>query len=104
MRVARFLALVLLLVPAPGCFVVEEIDAGMKTWQHHSPKKKPSETPPEELAAAPSGPDAKRDDWWQRARSIDSQELSADIVSCELGGATQFMREADCRSQGGRPH
>jgi hypothetical protein len=103
MRVASLLVLALLLVPAPGCFVVEEIDAGMKVWKHHSPRKKQAETPPEELAAAPPAPGAKRDDWWQGARSLDSGELSADIVSCELGGATQFMREADCRSQGGRP-
>jgi hypothetical protein len=102
MRVASVLALVLLLVPAPGCFVVEEIDSGMKVWKHHSPKKKQAETPPEELAGAPSGARAKLEDWWQSARSLGSDELSADIVSCEIGGSTQFMREADCLSQGGR--
>lgn len=102
MRVASVLALVLLLVPAPGCFVVEEIDSGMKVWKHHSPKKKQVETPPEELAEAPSAPRAKLDEWWQSARSLGSDELSADIVSCELDGSTQFMREADCLSQGGR--
>ena len=102
MRIAGLVTCVLLLAGGSGCFVLDEIDQGMKTWQHHAPKKKKkSETPPEELASPPSGSSAQRDSWWRGARSLGSEELSPDIVSCELGGSTQFMREADCRSQGG---
>jgi hypothetical protein len=104
MRTARVLVSALLLLLGSGCFVVDEIDQGMKVWKHHSPKKKKAvEAPPEGIAAAPSDPAANPDAWWRGARSLDSQELSPDIVSCALGGSTQFMREADCLSQGGTP-
>ena len=105
MRIAAGLAIcVLLLAVGSGCFVVDEIDQGMKTWEHHSPKqKKESEAPPEDPAAPPSASSPQRDSWWRGARSLGSEELSSDIVSCDLAGSTQFMREADCRSQGGTP-
>jgi hypothetical protein len=104
MRTAVALALGLLLAAAPGCYVVEEIDAGMKKWEHNSPKQKKPEAPPAgELARSPSDAKAARDAWWQKARTIDSGDLSPDIVSCEIGGSTQFMRESDCAFRGGRP-
>lgn len=104
MRTAVALALAVLLAAAPGCYVVEEIDAGMKKWEHNSPKRKKPEPPPAgELARSPSDAKAARDAWWQNARTLGSEELSPDIVSCELGGSTQFMREDDCAFKGGRP-
>jgi hypothetical protein len=102
MRIAGVLACAFLVALGSGCFVVDEIDQGMKIWKHHSPKKK---SPPaaEEPAPTASEPSAKPDAWWRGARSLGSEGLSADIVSCSLEGATQFMREADCLSQGGTP-
>ncbi len=102
MRAAHILALALLLTASSGCWIFDEIDEGRKQWEHHSPKKKPAPLE-EEPAPAPTDEGAQRDAWWRGARSIGSEELSADIVGCALGGRRQFMREADCLSQGGTP-
>ncbi len=55
---------------------------------------------------AEAQPDSKTVDlskWWRGARSLTSENSDASIVRCDLAGSVQFMRDADCQAQGGRP-
>ncbi|HKJ23530.1 MAG TPA: hypothetical protein VKB65_01815 [Myxococcota bacterium] len=111
-RPIRIFALVLALLAAgPGCFVVDELDNGMKMMDENSPRKKhgpaAEEAAPETAVARREGPSAQEAlaKWWKHARTPSSgprdPATATEIVTCRIGGATRFMSKTDCEVQGG---
>ena len=92
-----------------GCFVLDELDSAEKlldspSFSKKQQKKKPEV--PERPQAAPEKDHADRPsvgEWWKKTRSLTSGEVSDELVKCELGGATQFMRRPNCLARGGTP-
>lgn len=41
--------------------------------------------------------------WWANAKTLSSDEMKTDIVSCRVGDATQFMSRKSCFARGGMP-
>ena len=39
----------------------------------------------------------------KNARTLTPGQVSGEIVSCKLGGGTQFMKQSECVSRGGVP-
>lgn len=110
-RPFRILALAAFLALHSGCFVIDELDDGMKTMDEMSPhsKKKPAEeAPPAATGAKRSGPSAQEAlaKWWKHARTPTSgprdSASAAEIVTCRVGGQTLFMSKTDCEIQGGK--
>ncbi len=111
MRSAALLAALLLLVP--GCFVFEELDAGRKLMEQHSPKT--AKKKPEPAKAGASNPSGAGDDggllaqlrgWLAersaRAGSERPQHDPDDVpVRCRIGSRTHFVRKSDCQLRGG---
>jgi len=101
----------LLCAPLSGCFVLDELDSGKKVMDAHSAKKPgekeagaKDETPA--AAAAPGGKNAI--DTYFRAEEEDGTTktfapgaVSEGIVSCKIGGSTQFMTRENCAARGG---
>ena len=86
---------ILALSTTVGCSdVMNELDAANAMVGNEKPK-------PETKAAA-EAPEKKGIDW-SVSRSINTGEVDESIVSCRLGGSTQFMRRDDCRTRGGTP-
>ena len=83
-----------------GCFVVEELDRGMKFMEEHTaPEPEPEETEEAPKAAAKSG-----SDYWQNSRTISpGAGGNSNVVSCNLRGQVQFMKRDDCTNRGGTP-
>jgi len=113
-RVRILAALVVLLVASAslsGCFVLDELDKS-QAMLPNSPKneKKPDAAKPSG-GAGKAGAEGKPTgaSWWTHARSLSAptEQAKADdpdaLVHCALGGATRFMRQGDCLSQGGHP-
>ena len=110
MRSAALLAALLFLVP--GCFVFDELEAGRKLMEQHSPKT--AEKKPEPAKAAASRPSGAGDDGgllaplkgWLAERSAGSggpQHDPDDVpVRCRIGSRTHFVRKSDCQLRGGR--
>lgn len=111
-RVMRLLHTAALLVPlllAPGCFVIDEIDAGMEIMEAHTPaenKKKQA------AATAPDGEpkptyDQLVGEWWKDATTLSSEpsaEAAEDpLVPCQHGGKSTYTRRSDCLARGGQP-
>ena len=103
-----------------GCFVAEEIRQGDALIEQHSvgwrEKKKGMEQAEAETAKAeaeaqsqkaqnsgPGVPD-KLADWWQETVEEEPVKANRDdkLVSCVVGGKTQFVRESDCKVRRGR--
>jgi hypothetical protein len=94
-----------------GCFVFEEIDAGMEMMDKHSPAAKKT---PGGKDGAPAQPDKdgekpvtyaeKVGGWWQNATSLSSQPNASKepFVQCTAGGKTFFTKKSDCQARGGR--
>ncbi len=109
---AHLVACALAAAPLSGCFVLDEIDKGMEIMEAHTPqdqkKKAKSETGlrpggggghlgarrrlaeyyAEQRAKAP-----------RRSKSTDPEDQ---MVRCNIGAATHFMRKRDCDVRGGR--
>jgi len=111
MRSAALIAALLLV--APGCFVLDELDAGREIMEKHSPKKKveKQEEPPKAAASARGGDDegvVARLRGWLAERtaetSPDRPQYGPDdgAVRCRIGGNTHFVRKSDCQLRGGR--
>ncbi len=101
----RVLAVILASVVFAGCFALDEIDAGQKEMDRYGTKGKAGG------GASPAGkteekasPQERMRQWWDSARTFTPREDDAksDVVSCKLGGAVRFMRQADCQNSGGR--
>jgi hypothetical protein len=92
------------LASLPGCFVFDELDAGMEKIDRASAKKK---TEPEPAPVASAGTDAetegRRRSLWEGGRSLNPHEKSDAIARCTLGGSVQFMTRDDCLARGGDP-
>ncbi len=90
-----------------GCFVFDEIDAGMDILEQHSPKDDESETAARsgESRSKSKSPRRESDGWWKRARSLapgTSSEAKSDIVRCQIDGAVHYTSKSNCRLRGGR--
>jgi hypothetical protein len=107
----RVTILVLILSIGQGCFVFEELDSSQELLDKPSfavKTNKEQQAPPspeprvevesdEHKASKPIG------DWWKKSRSVTSSEAKSDLVRCDLGRTTQFMRRPDCLARGGTP-
>jgi hypothetical protein len=94
----------LLCVALSGCWVFDELDSGMEKMERYSSAKKPAEAAPEAPAPAAKGPRASEYFASQKnARTFTKGQLSGDIVSCQVNGATQFMKQDECLRRGGVP-
>jgi hypothetical protein len=103
-----------------GCFVADEIRQGDALIEQHSvgwrEKKKSMQQAEEEtekaeaeaqsLKARNTGPGVKDklSDWWRE--TVDEEPVKSNpndkIVSCNIGGKQQFLRESDCQLRRGR--
>jgi hypothetical protein len=107
----RLVVLALTTILGLGCFVFDELDAAQALMdkpgfsdKQQQKKKKPDPAPQSEAAPEKSHADRPSvGDWWKKTRSLTSGEVSDEIVRCELGGATQFMRRPNCLARGGTP-
>ena len=109
----RLVPLAALLLLAPGCFVFEELEAGQKLMEQHSPKKPEEKKPatPTQTASADTqkGMLDELQGWWRKKRR-QAEEASRpapnpdDVpVRCQIGGRTHFVRKSDCALRGGQP-
>jgi hypothetical protein len=98
-----------LALPLAGCFVLDEIDKGSKVMDDHSAgagKRKKEEA--DAQVAAPVGKKGAVDAYFRAeeedgtTKSFAPGEVSEGIVSCKLGGSTQFMKREDCAARGGQ--
>lgn len=115
MRGLQILALMLPLAFGTGCFVFDELDAGMEIMEAHTPQNKKKAKAEAEAAAAAQGEapptyDQVVQDWWKDAGSLNAApraegEAAGDdaMVPCAHGGKTLFTRKSDCLARGGRP-
>ena len=90
-----------------GCFVFEELDASKDlldnpTFEKTEKKKAPQPGPAKSAGGGKKGPSAQERlaGWWKEARSLNTGEVDESMVSCELGGSTQFMSRSDCLARG----
>ncbi|RIL00259.1 MAG: hypothetical protein DCC71_18950 [Proteobacteria bacterium] len=97
-----------------GCFVFDEMDKAkaidMGAAIGNKPPSKDGARPAAEKKTAsaaqaanakPGAPSAKS--WWETARTLTSEESSADIVGCRLSRGVEFMEKDDCLARGGSP-
>ncbi len=109
----RLVLLLSLLLLAPGCFVLDELDAGAEIMDQHSPKSKAEREQPTAPARRASAADegegllegvqgwiAKKKKPAARASrsTVDPDDVP---VRCQSGGRTQYMRKSDCQLRGG---
>ena len=108
---ASLLALLLL---APGCFVLDELDAGRKIMEQHTPKTAKQREAATKKVASSTG--SKQDEeglvdrvqGWLAQRKAEAERAkptvhSEDVpVRCEIRGSMQFLRKFDCQLRGGR--
>lgn len=111
MRTLRTLALVVPLLFGSGCFVFDEIDAGMEIMDAHSPKANKNK----QKAAAPQADGEKPPtyqqmvhSWWKDAKTIsvspvDREESDDPMIACSHAGKTVFTKHSDCVARGGDP-
>ena len=107
----RLLVTILVSGLSLGCFVLDELDAGLEMMDNphfgNAPAKKevepqPDRTRPEQESPSPSAVAARLAKWWkEEARTLGSEEVDEDLVRCTLAGATQFMRRSNCLARGG---
>ncbi len=97
--VLRLLAIVLALCLLNGCVILEEID---KIGGGEVVAEEQSDETCEQ--GSQSGACAKEPvNWWANAKSLSSEGMKTDVVSCRLGDATQFMSRESCLARGGMP-
>lgn len=103
--IVLFVALLALAALAlPGCFVLEELEAGNEIMEQHSRAHaaSASEGGAEETArAAEDG--GRRRSLWEGGRALDPRERDAEIARCQLEGRSLFMARSDCLARGGSP-
>lgn len=112
----RLVPLLLIVWFATGCFVLDEIDKGHAIMDQHASQER-REAEAEKKAAADKDEDegglfedlkgqvAAVGGWIEDAseQSPAERDASDTVVSCRIGGRTQFLRKSDCRVRGGRP-
>ncbi|MCP5067949.1 MAG: hypothetical protein GY946_15415 [bacterium] len=114
MPVSRFLLVLLLAFPLGGCFVLDELDWGMKELDKHPVN--PNGAPPraakqDSKPSAPAAPESESSweeklpdmrEWWNEARTLGSTQKDESIARCRLDGRDQFMRIDECQARGGK--
>ena len=102
--ILRILCLVAVLGLAPGCYVFDELDKGRDLMDGGKAKAAEEKARADARAQREEDRQAARQqesaEWWSRARSLDGAP-DPELVSCRIGGKTQFMRRTDCQSRGG---
>ena len=107
---ACVLALALAASATTGCMVMDELDSAAAKMP--TTDKKPAakaapgaaaQTPAERLAAAKSAVQERSQQWWKQAKTINTGDAPAGVVSCKLPEGLKFMSEDDCVTQGGKP-
>lgn len=109
MRTPRMLSLTLALAFLPGCFALEELEAGRAIMEAHTPaaeKRKRAEAE-EAKREKPQSYQELVGSWWKDAHTINvspEQRLAADdpLVPCTHGGKTVYTKRSDCVARGGR--
>lgn len=102
----RVLGVTLLAAALSGCWVFDELEEGNRKIDLYTSKGGMAVEPEEDPVPVPSGKRKRLGDYFasqKNARTLTPGERSADIVSCKLDGATQFMKQAECLSRGGVP-
>ena len=102
----RVLGVALLSACLSGCWVLDELDAGSKKMDMLSSKPSADEAAEEEPLPAAPGRRQRIGDYFanqKNARTLTPGQVSSEIVSCKLGGGTQFMKQSECVSRGGVP-
>lgn len=112
MRSAALLLSLLLL--APGCFVLDELDAGREIMEQHSPKTaREQEAAPKQATSSKGGKQNEeglvgRVQGWLAQRKAEAERAKPTVhpedvpVRCEIGGSMHFLRKFDCQLRGGR--
>lgn len=114
MRGPRALALLLPLlaaIPLSGCFVLEEIDAGMEIMEAHTPTDRKKQKEQEQARASqgekPPTYQEAVEGWWKDAKSLSrapgDAEADDPMVPCSHAGRQVFTRRSDCIARGGEP-
>ena len=114
MRLSPLSLLLAACLVLPGCFVIEEIDAGQKEMDRRAgPRAKPESNkfdgPDwEDLGNLLPGQKKKTakeraKDYWDTAKTIAPGTMSEGIAKCLLDGSVQFMSQDDCLARGGKP-
>jgi hypothetical protein len=118
--VFRLAAILLSSLWLSGCFIADEIRKGDALIEQHSvgwrEKKKGVQKAEEESAKAEADTQSRRarnagpgvkdklSDWWRE--TVDEEPVKSNpndkIVSCNIGGKQQFLRESDCQLRRGR--
>jgi hypothetical protein len=104
MRIRAF-AVAVLAVALSGCGIFDELAEGNKKMDLYM-KKKPGSEESGDAPAAPAGKRMRASEYFasqKNARTLTPGTVSSDIVSCKLSGGTQFMKESECVSRGGKP-
>lgn len=116
-RLSAALCLVLLvaLSTAPGCMVMDELDSAAAKMPTSAKEK--AEAAAKKDAAKTAGPAgaagkiaaskaavmAASRQWWKQAKTINTGDAPAGVVSCKLPEGLKFMSKDDCVTQGGKP-
>ena len=86
-----------------GCFVIEELDQGMKLLEVHWSSDESAKEREEAEEAERYVPAKVDPDFWKNARTITPGSASSSgMVSCNLRGQVQFMKRDDCVNRGGK--
>ncbi|MGH0029615.1 MAG: hypothetical protein ACQGVC_07485 [Myxococcota bacterium] len=111
MRRVLTLALLLPLVFGSGCFVLDEIDAGMEIMDAHSPERNQQKQGQQAAAGDGEKPptyDQVRSEWWKDANTLslspDEKAAQEDpLVPCQHAGKSVYTKRSDCLARGGQP-
>ncbi len=106
-----FVTALVVLIAAPGCMVLDEIDAA--NAQMKSASKSRSDAGKSSGKTAKSAPSGSGDAaersllersqrWWEGASSVTTERVDASIVRCRLASGSQFMARDDCLARGGQ--
>jgi hypothetical protein len=101
----RIFGVALLAVALAGCGILDELEEGNKKMDLYM-KKKPDAEEPADGPAAPARKRMRASEYFanqKNPKTFTPGTVSDDIVSCKLGGSTQFMKKTECASRGGVP-
>jgi hypothetical protein len=100
----RLVLVLLLSALCSGCFVFDELDAGMEIMEAHTPtdKKKPADAAKGEEEKPPTYNESVTG-WFENATTLGPRKQGGDnpMIQCKLGGSTRFTKRTDCLTQGG---
>ena len=106
----RILAVIVAAWACQGCFVFDEIDAGMEIMEQHSPKRGKVSTPTESKQGSRASKQKEepglvarlQKSWEDWTKPKPPQRDPSDVVvRCEIAGSVHFTRKSDCRIRGG---